>query len=202
MKRYKKPVSRPMFDQRKPGSFEVSSRAAKLELPEPQEKAVLPPAPGKLPSKKLWFEGPSKLKRKAEEADTGDELDAIMDELLLQEETEEAARKVNARLRPARGGLRRRDVRAGDRWLPFHDELPEHVALAPVEQDCPVVDPQGVSMRDHLQAEENFEAQRPVEINDWPTRERPDYFEEVVRRLEAKGLERWTAYWERERRRW
>ena len=76
-----------------------------LWLPEEQEPHFPMPGPGMREDGKLWFEGAGKAK--ASPAD--DHVD----------------HKAQVRARPPLDALRSRDVRRGDKWLPWHFERRE-----------------------------------------------------------------------------
>jgi hypothetical protein len=71
-----------------------------LWLPDPQPRAVLPPLPGKRTDGALWFEGST---RRA-----------------IAEDKVDMHRYASQRLCVPEDRLKQRDVRQGDKWLPWH----------------------------------------------------------------------------------
>ena len=88
--------------------YPVSPAARELWLPEPQPRFVHPPGPGKRADGKLWFDGPSRAALTADKAE------------LAQVATDEMAEK---KIKFTGEKVRPRDVRRGDRWLPWHFKI-------------------------------------------------------------------------------
>lgn len=84
----------------KTAQYARAKRGAVLVLPEPQAKFVHPAGPGKRPDGLLWFEGPSRR-------------NVAVDKVNL-------ARMSTERLKLDGTELPMRDVRRGDKWLPWH----------------------------------------------------------------------------------